>query len=62
MYKFYNPNPKNRTVDDCVIRAVSLITDQDWDDTFIAICMVAFEVKDMPSSGRAWGRLQCSIL
>lgn len=55
MFRFYNPNPKNRSIEDCVIRAISKVTNQSWDDTFIGVTMAAFTVKDMPSSGRAWG-------
>lgn len=61
MFKFYNPNPKNRLVDDCVIRAISLLTNQTWDDTYIGITMAGFDMKDMPSSGRAFGRYLTNI-
>lgn len=61
MFKFYNPNPKNRIVEDCVIRAISAITDQSWDDTYIGVVMAGFDVKDMPSSGRAWGHYLTDI-
>ena len=54
MYKFYNPNPKNRSIEDCVIRAIAKVTGQTWDEAFIGITMASFDVKDMPSSGRAW--------
>lgn len=56
MYKYYNPNPKNRLVDDCVIRAIALLTDQTWDNTYIGITMAGFDEKDMPSSGRAFSK------
>lgn len=56
MYKYYNPNPKNRLVDDCVIRAIALLTDQTWDNTYIGITMAGFNEKDMPSSGRAFSK------
>ena len=55
MYKFYNPNPKNRLVDDCVIRAISKITHESWDNIYIGVTMSGFDMKDMPSSGRSWG-------
>ena len=38
MYKFYNPNPKNKFVGDCVIRAISKIENMDWDTTYLKIC------------------------
>ena len=56
MYKFYNPNPKNILVEDCVVRALSKVQGQSWDDTFTCLTMFAYEVKDMPSSSRAWSK------
>lgn len=61
MYKYYNPNPKNRLVDDCVIRAIALLTDQTWDNTYIGITMAGFDEKDMPSSGRAFSKYLSDI-
>ena len=34
MFKYYNRNPYNRRIDDCVIRCISLLTNKDWDDTY----------------------------
>ena len=50
MYEFYNPNPHNKSVGDCVIRALSKALNKTWDETFIDLFTVAFELKDMPSS------------
>ncbi len=30
MYIYDNPNPINKRVDDCVIRALSIIFDEEW--------------------------------
>lgn len=54
MYVKYNPNPSGKQVGDCVIRGISKITDQSWNDTFIDICMMAYELKDMPSANHVW--------
>lgn len=51
----FNPNPHRKSVGDCVIRAISMITDQDWDDTYLGVVMQGFEMKDMPSSNAVWG-------
>ena len=32
MYKYYNRNPRNRNIEDCVIRSLSLLTDRSWED------------------------------
>lgn len=41
-------------VGDCVIRAISKVTNQDWDTTFLAVMLKAFELKDIPSSNALW--------
>lgn len=54
MYKEYNPNPTGKQVGDCVIRGISIITKQTWDNTYIDICLMGYELKDMPSSNFVW--------
>lgn len=41
-YKFYNPNPKQRFVSDCTIRAICLLTDQDWDSVYVGTTFEGF--------------------
>ena len=54
-YMFYNPNPYGNLVGDCVIRAISIATDNDWDAVYLAIALKGFDMKDMPSSNSVWG-------
>lgn len=54
MYKYYNPNPTGKQVGDCVIRGVSRVTGLSWDDTYINICLMGYELKDMPSANHVW--------
>ena len=54
-FKQFNPNPQHKLVGDCVIRAISIVTDQDWDDTYLGVAMQGFDMKDMPSSNAVWG-------
>ena len=54
MFVYYNPNPQKKLVGDCVIRAISKLTNQTWDDTFKEITLKAFEMRDMPSSNEVW--------
>lgn len=54
MYVKYNPNPSGKKVGDCVIRGISLVTNQTWNETFIDVSLLAFEMKDMPSSNNVW--------
>lgn len=53
-YVFYNPNPQNNLVGDCVIRAISKVTNQDWEKTYLDICLQGYMMKDMPSSNSVW--------
>lgn len=52
---FYNPNPDELFVGDCVIRAVSRITHQDWETTHADLCVLSGKMHDMPSADRVWG-------
>ena len=54
-YKFYNPNPDDKFVGDCVIRAVSKITRQSWEKTYLGVSMLGLVMHDMPSSDNVWG-------
>lgn len=53
-YIYFNPNPKGKRVGDCVIRAISKLTGQDWETTYIGIATAGFELCDMPSSNNVW--------
>lgn len=52
---YYNPNPTGAKVGDCVIRAISAATKQDWDTTYTGLTFQGYALKDMPSSNRVWG-------
>lgn len=54
-FEMYNPNPRNRRVGDCVVRAISKALGQSWDETFAGVCLKAFELSDMPSANNVWG-------
>lgn len=55
MYINFNPNPKQKRVGDCVIRAICKVLDMDWDDAYIQLCLQGFKMKDMASSNPVWG-------
>lgn len=55
MYEYYNPNPMNKKVGDCVIRAISKIIGQSWIRTYVGICVKGLLMADMPSSNSVWG-------
>ena len=54
-WQYYNPNPSSNLVGDCVIRALSLALNQDWDTTYLGVAMQGYEMDDMPSSNAVWG-------
>lgn len=54
-YKYYNPNPRKNLVGDCVIRAISKVTDEPWEKTYAEVCAHGFKLHDMPSSNNVWG-------
>ena len=51
---FFNPNPDKIMVGDCVIRAISIVLEQDWETSFIGVALVGLENHDMPASNDVW--------
>lgn len=54
-YVSYNANPIKKRVGDCTIRAISKAIDQDWERTYIELCLQGFIMCDMPSANHVWG-------
>lgn len=54
MFIQYNPNPVSNRVGDCVIRAISTVTNEDWDTVYIDLAIQGYLMKDMPSSNHVW--------
>lgn len=50
-----NPNPANNLVGDCVIRAISILTNKDWEYIYDELAEQGREMYDMPSSNAVWG-------
>lgn len=57
MYIHYNENPRKRLVGDCVVRAISVALNVDWDTAYCLVTAVGFGIKDMPSANSAVGVL-----
>lgn len=55
MYIKFNPNPKQKRVGDCVIRAICKATDQEWEEVYMQVCLEGLKMCDMPSSNSVWG-------
>lgn len=49
-WKQFNPNPMNRSVGDCAVRAVSIALGIDWEQAFALLAKNAYQMGDMPSS------------
>lgn len=55
MFREFNPNPKQKRVGDCVIRAICAAIDREWDVVYCALLTEGFKLKDMPSANDVWG-------
>ena len=55
MYVYFNPNPKMNHIGDCTVRAISKLTGNNWEDTFIELCVQGLTMCDMPSANAVWG-------
>lgn len=60
-YIYFNMNPDKRKTIDCVIRAVALATDQDWETTFVRIAVECVKYHDMPEVNHIWAGYLRSI-
>ena len=54
-YQYYNPNPKRADALDCVVRAICKLTDREWRNAYLNVCMEGLDAYDMPSSNHVWG-------
>lgn len=56
MYSELNINPEKKLVGDCVVRAIGVVTDKDWDDVYLDLALQkGFVMKQMPSENSVWG-------
>lgn len=55
-YQYFQPNPKQQSVGDCVIRAICRATGDDWYSAYTDITVQGYALADMPSSNAVWGR------
>lgn len=54
MYVFWNNNPKGLKIGDCVVRAISTALKQNWEKTYMDLCIEGFMFADMPNSNAVW--------
>jgi len=55
MFEFFNPNPKQNLIGDCVIRGICKLTGMDWVDAYMEVVAQGLAMYDMPSSNAVWG-------
>ena len=55
MFVCENINPISKRVGDCTVRAISKALEQDWERTYIELCLQGFLMCDMPSANHVWG-------
>ena len=49
-YIKYNENPCNKNTIDCTIRALATLFDVDWEEVYLRLCALGYDMCDMPSS------------
>lgn len=54
MYVYENPNPENKVVGDCVIRAISILLQASWEAIYDDLAEQGRMMYDMPSSNEVW--------
>lgn len=54
MYSELNINPQKKQTGDCVVRAIGIVTDKDWDDVYLDLAIKGFQMKEMPSINNVW--------
>ena len=54
MFIYTNPNPTEKRTGDCVIRAISIITDKSWEFTYMELCKEGLLMADLPNENAVW--------
>lgn len=49
-YVRYNENPCGKRTMDCTVRALSALLGIDWGEAYIQLCILGYDMCDMPSS------------
>jgi len=55
-FVYFSNNPKSKNVGDCVVRALSVALDTDWESVYINLCSIGLLDADMPNSNAVWGK------
>ena len=55
MWTEFNPNPINRRVGDCSVRAIAKALNVSWGKAYALLTFNGYQMGDMPSSDAVWG-------
>ncbi len=54
-WQSYNANPDDNSTGDCTVRAICTALGQEYDHTFVGLCVKALEQHRMPEDNAVWG-------
>ncbi len=54
-YEYYNPQPNEKSIGDCTIRALSKALGQTWEETYVGLALEGFCKGDLPNADNVWG-------
>ena len=54
-YRYFNPNPSELDVGDCVIRALCKALDKTWAEVYVGLCVQGFIMHNLPNADAVWG-------
>ena len=57
MWRRRNPNPLQKEVPDCVVRAICIALNLDWYTIYDSLCYIGRKEANMPSADAVWGKL-----
>lgn len=55
-YFYFNPNPKNKQVGDCAIRAICKALNKKWEEVYMLLTVEGMAAGDMPNANSVWGK------
>lgn len=53
-YRYFNPNPKNRSANDCLVRALSRVFEITWDQAYDLLWDLGKQEKEIPTTNYVW--------
>lgn len=53
-YVFYTTNPEGKLVDDCVVRALSIVLDTDWESVYTRLSVLGLMHHDRMDANYVW--------